>query len=111
MRSAKMSANPRAVYDEVAAKLAATTPATPGKMFGFPVLKSNGKVFAGFYQDSMVFKLDGLARAEALSLTGARIFHPTGWRSMKEWVEVPAEHAEKWGELALQAQACVATNG
>ena len=68
-----------------------------------PCLKDRGKAFAGYYNGSMVFKLGAPRHAEALALAGARLFDPSGRRPMKEWVEVPAEHASRWLELARDA--------
>lgn len=99
-----MPSDPRAVYDAVASDITATTPATTGQMFGMPCLKNEGKMFAGFYEGAMVFKLDNPRHDEALALRGARLFDPSGrGRPMKEWVEVPAEHSSMWPELALDA--------
>ena len=99
-----MSTDPKAQYDEVADEIAATSPATLGKMFGMPCLKINGKAFAGFYEGAMVFKLTAPQHMEALALSGAQLFDPSGrGRPMKEWVEVPGEHASRWLELARAA--------
>ena len=74
------------------------------KMFGMPSLKVAGKLFAGVYGASMVFKLGGDAHAMALKLKGAEIFDPSGMgRAMKEWVVVPSAHAQRWKDLAGQA--------
>ena len=54
----------------------------------------------------MVFKLpDAEARGRALELDGAHLFDPMGGRPMKEWVQVPAAHVERWTELAVLALA------
>ena len=99
-----MPTDPRAEYDAVAGELTATSSAITGKMFGMPCLKNNGKAFAGFYQGAMVFKLKAPRHGEALALSGARLFDPSGLgRPMKEWVEVPAEHASSWLEFARDA--------
>jgi len=99
-----MSIDSRNNYDAVASEITATSSATSGKMFGMPCLKHNGKAFAGFYQGAMVFKLRAPQHAEALALPGARLFDPSGrGRPMKEWVEVPGEHASRWLELAREA--------
>lgn len=96
--------DPRTLYDAVATELAATSPTKISKMFGMPCLKnSHGKAFAGFHQGTMVFKLASPQHAEALALSGAHLFDPMEGRPMKEWVEVPAEHASKWLELARAA--------
>ena len=99
-----MSTDPRAQYDAVVAELAATSSTITGKMFGMPCLKNNGKTFAGFYQGAMVFKLPVSWHTEALALSGAHVFNPSGrGRPMREWVEVPVEHASRWLELAREA--------
>src|SRR5947209_20428681 len=99
-----MSTDPRAEYDAVAGEVTATSSAITGQMFGMPCLKNNGKAFAGFYQNAMVFKLGAPRHAEALALSGALLFDPSGrGRPMKEWVVVPVEHASRWPELAQEA--------
>lgn len=100
-----MSSDPSSEYGEVAAEITATSPAITSKMFGMPCLKnSNGKAFAGYYQGAMTFKLGAPTHGEALALPGARLFDPSGMgRPMKEWVEVPSEHASRWLELAREA--------
>ena len=100
-----MSKDPRAEYDKIVAEITSTSPSTSGKMFGVPILKNDlGKAFAGYYRGAMTFKLTGSQHAEALGLAGARLFDPSGQgRPMKEWVEVPADHAERWLDLAWAA--------
>lgn len=99
-----MTIDPRSAYDAVATELAATSSTTSGKMFGMPCLKNNGKAFAGYYEGAMVFKLTPPQHTEALNLSGARLFDPSDrGRPMKEWVEVPVEHASRWSEFARAA--------
>jgi hypothetical protein len=100
-----MPADPRGLYDEVVAELVTTAPVKSGKMFGMPCLKHNesGKAFAGYYEETMVFKLTGEQHGKALRLWGAHLFDPMGSRPMKQWVAVPAEHASRWAELAREA--------
>ena len=68
-----------------------------------PCLKVRGKVFAGFHQGAMVFKLDGAAHAAALALPGARPFDPGMGRRMRQWIEVPAEGSDRWLALGREA--------
>jgi hypothetical protein len=78
------------------------------KMMGMPAIKAGGKLVGGFVPsaDAMVFKLpDAEAREHALSLEGAALFDPMGGRPMREWVQVPAAHADAWASLAVQALA------
>ena len=100
-----MSPDPRSEYSRVSAELMASAPVTSGKMFGVPCLKNEvGKAFAVFHEGAMVFKLAAPAHAEALSLPGSRLFDPSGrGRPMKEWVQVPGEHATRWSDLAREA--------
>jgi hypothetical protein len=102
-----MTEEGRAQYDAIALSLSSL--ATSSQMFGMPALKVGTKAFAGFHHGSMVFKLRGDAHAEALSLPGSRLFDPSGrGRPMREWVEVPAEHAAQWPDFAEQALQYVA---
>src|SRR4051794_23294871 len=100
-----MTTNHETTYQAIAADFASSSPATStGKMFGMPCIKNDGKAFAGYYNGAMVFKLTAPEHAEALSLSGARLFDPSGMgRAMKEWVEVPAEHTSRWAELGRAA--------
>lgn len=73
-------------------------------MFGKPYFKIRNKAFVAFFQDEMVFKLDGDAHAQALALDGAHLFDPAGnGRAMKQWVQVPFAHQQVWDGLAQQA--------
>ena len=100
-----MSLEPQAEYEAVVSEMMATSPTSSGKMFGMPCLKnSNGKAFAGFFEGEMVFKLGDANHAEALALSGARLFDPSErGRPMKEWVVVPIEHVSRWLEFARNA--------
>ncbi len=96
--------SPEERFDEIADDLAAQNDDVElGKMFGMPTIKKAGKAAAGFWRDSMVFKLtDPATREQALAIDGAEQFDPMGGRPMKEWVVVPASHADRWAELAGQ---------
>ncbi len=75
-----------------------------GKMFGKLCLKFEGKAFAAFFKEEMVFKLKGVDHEEALKLKGAQLFDPSGkGRPMKEWVQVPFVYRAEWKELAEKA--------
>ena len=94
----------RAEYDAIVADLCATAAVTSGQAFGMPCLKHAGKVFAGFRQEGMVFKLGGAEHAAALALAGAHLFGPGGsGRLWKEWVAVPSAHAARWPALTREA--------
>ena len=94
-------------YEAVAAGLAPHG-VQASSMFGMPTLKLNGKAVAGLYGDAMTFKLSGEGHADALRLTGAHPFDPSGMgRPMKAWVVVPVEHAAEWERLAALALAAI----
>ncbi|GAX57504.1 hypothetical protein SO3561_09074 [Streptomyces olivochromogenes] len=66
----------------------------------------DGKAFACLKGDDLAFKLgDGTpAHAEALALSGAELFDPSGnHRPFKDWVAVPCTHAAQWLRLAESA--------
>jgi len=78
--------------------------AEQSQMFGKPCFKINGKAFCCFFENCMVFKLGGEEHEGALKLKGSKLFDPSGkGRAMKEWVQVPHLHAEKWKKLAKDA--------
>ncbi|MGZ8563577.1 MAG: hypothetical protein ACXWWU_08160 [Candidatus Limnocylindria bacterium] len=94
-------------YEAVAAELAARG-VKASSMFGMPTLKLDGKAIGGLYGDAMTFKLSGQGHADALRLSGAHPFDPSGMgRPMKAWVVVPLAHASEWGQLAELALAAV----
>lgn len=92
-------------FDEIAQELAFKDgDVAPGKMFGMPCIKVNGKAFAGLHHREMVFKLTGNAHVKALNLDGACLFDPAHMgRPMKEWVQVPFANADLWREFAESA--------
>jgi hypothetical protein len=78
--------------------------AEQSQMFGKPCFKINGKAFICFFNGEMVFKLTGAAHKEALSMDGSQLFDPSGKkRPMKEWVQVPYSHKDKWPKYAKAA--------
>jgi len=85
--------------------------AEQSQMFGKPCYKINGKAFACFFQNEMVFKLSGDTHKEAIGLKGAQLFDPAGkGRAMKEWVQVPFAHSAKWEQYAKEAAKYVKDN-
>jgi hypothetical protein len=91
-------------YEQIAGDLVARGLAGRAKMFGMPSLKARGKAIGGFFNGDMVFKLtDEASRSAALALEEAHPFDPMGGRPMKEWVQVPAAHADEWPRLAEEA--------
>lgn len=104
MAKAKPASRSAAEYDAIAAALTKKGSVEASQMFGMPTLKVKGKAFAGLFKDAMVFKLKGVHHAAALALSGAKLFDPMGGRPMKEWVQVPKQHASAWVKLAERAR-------
>lgn len=74
------------------------------QMFGKPCFKINKKAFVAFFEDAMVFKLEGELHQDALSLDGSKLFDPSGKnRPMKAWVQVPFHYKEHWANFATGA--------
>lgn len=81
-----------------------TLKAEMSQMFGKPALKVKGKAFSCFFQECMVFKLEGDVHAAAMKLKGSELFDPSGkGRAMKEWVQVTYANKDNWTELAKAA--------
>jgi hypothetical protein len=60
--------------------------AKPGKMFGFPAYKVNGKLAVGLFETGIVAKV-GPARVQQLvGKPGIESFEPMQGRVWKEWV-------------------------
>ena len=101
-------ANKEKLFTAIGKKLKA---AEQSQMFGKPCFKINGKAFACFFQDEMVFKLTDDAHKEALSLDGSQLFDPSGKkRPMKEWVQVPFTYAVQWEKFAKESLKYVKEN-
>ena len=74
------------------------------QMFGKPCFKVNKKAFVCFFEDAMVFKLEGEAHADAMSLDGAILFDPSKkGRAMKAWVQLPYHYKNDWKRFATAA--------
>ncbi|MBI1804941.1 MAG: hypothetical protein HY033_12275 [Ignavibacteriae bacterium] len=91
------------LFHRIAAEL---SDAREGKMFGALCMKApNGKAAAIFWKDSVMFKLAGRAKQEALNLDSAQIgVHLyDSHRPMKGWVQIPFKHSAKWKRYAKSA--------
>ncbi|TAN01725.1 MAG: hypothetical protein EPN39_01475 [Chitinophagaceae bacterium] len=79
-----------------------------GKMFGSLCMKTpNGKSAAMFWKDNIVVKLSKELSEEALSLEGTKLFEPMEGKPMKEWVQIPFKHKDKWKKFAIISVASV----
>src|SRR5690242_7368905 len=100
MLRARMTPEQR--YQQVVEGLAGRG-ARAATMFGMPSVKdAAGKAFAGLRGEDLVCRLgrDTAAHAQALALTGAHLFDPSGMgRPMKDWVCIPVAHAAHWADF------------
>ena len=102
----------RAAYNTIGQDLAERHETTLGQLFSKPCLKLNGKAFAAFFQDEMVFKL-GQAEVSLLKekYIGSVNWDPSGKnRAMKDWIQIPSEFDEGWDALAMNAMEYVESN-
>ncbi|MEQ8535830.1 MAG: hypothetical protein RIB86_28490 [Imperialibacter sp.] len=85
--------------------------AKKSKMFGAICVKApNGKAAFMAWKDNLVFKLEGEAQNEALSLDGCEVFRPMPERPpMGGWIRVPVDYENKWPALAAKSLAYVKT--
>ncbi len=73
--------------------------AKPGKMFGMPAYKVNGKLAAAMFENGVVIKL-GAPRTAALVGTGSiQPFEPLPGRVWKEWVVLTGDLSAQRGLL------------
>src|SRR6185437_5298667 len=99
-------------YDTLVEIMEDTGEAKASKMFGMPCIKNNkGKDFAGYYNGDATFKLPQNIIQQWLGNKGAKLFDPMGSRPMKEWLQLSAEHASHWPELAKEAMKYVKESG
>lgn len=80
------------------------------KMFGKYGVAVNGNVFLCLFNGDFVFKMNGDAHANALKISGAALWDPSGMkRPMKEWVQVPEKNKKEFEKLAEEALKYVST--
>jgi hypothetical protein len=91
-------------YDNLVTDMEASGEAKASKMFGMPCLMNEkGKAFAGFFNGFVTFKLPEDTVKGWLKNKGAKNFDPGSGRPMKEWLQLPADYAEYWPEIAKEA--------
>ena len=71
----------------------------PKPMFGCPAYFTNGNLFAGVWQSSLMLRLPEDGRAEARALGGGP-FEPMAGRPMKEYVVLPPAVLDDPGVLS-----------
>jgi hypothetical protein len=75
-----------------------------GNMMRSPAISFRSKVFAFYYQEQMVFKLDAKAPSTRLEFPGSEFLNPFKNKPpMKGWLVIPARHHHQWSQLAQEA--------
>ncbi len=77
---------------------------TLGKMMSSPGLQCQGKVFAFYYDQKMVFKLGRDFQPESFGIHEYSLLAPFKTKPpMVDWFEIPATEQQRWEELATCA--------
>jgi len=76
------------------------------KMFGYPCVFTNGRMFAGLHQNSLILRLNPKDYEEFLKIKGAVPFEPMPGRKMGTFVSVPppmfaTEELREWLKRAF----------
>tara|TARA_R110002072_G_scaffold18981_1_gene70226 strand:- start:1907 stop:2221 length:315 start_codon:yes stop_codon:yes gene_type:complete len=96
---------PKELYLEIGEQMKQNHGCQTGQMFGKPCLKTNGKAFAAFFKEQMVFKIGAEEIKEIKEkYPSSKNWDPSGKnRAMKDWLQVPNEFQDDWESLATQA--------
>lgn len=106
-----MSKTPEAVFQRLVEAQVGRPLISVGRMFGAPVLKVQGKVFAMLVKGRLVVKLP---RPRVDDLIASRLgepFDPGHGKPSKEWVAVEATASNRWRRLVDEAREFVAPIG
>ncbi|CAM2906258.1 hypothetical protein PASE110613_07090 [Paenibacillus sediminis] len=95
---------PISVYNDIEEEMIKAHHVERGQLFGKKCLKYEGRAFAAFFQDDMVFKLKGHVHKQALKLEESKLWDPSGKNiPMKDWIQVGNKHMSDWRQLANYA--------
>ena len=104
-----MSKTPEATFQRLVEAHVGRPEISVGRMFGSPVLKMRGKVFAMLVKGRLVVKLP---RGRVDKLLASRLgepFDPGHGKPSKEWVAVDAKASVRWESLVDEARDFVAS--
>lgn len=107
MTDAEAVARAHDIFDPIAAEYLSRPGVDFGSMFGSEGLRIRGKVFAFVgYRGSLVVKVPA-ARADALESAGDGERMEMRGRTMKEWVVLDPDRADRWAPVTAEAFAYV----
>ena len=105
-------AEAREIFERLADRFRAEHSVTEGTGFGSnPGLRVRGKIFAMLAHGALVVKLPADRVTGLVDEGVAERFDAGKERPMREWAEVPAEHADRWDALAGEAFEFVGSPG
>ncbi|MCB9187209.1 MAG: hypothetical protein H6601_10785 [Flavobacteriales bacterium] len=95
---------PEQKFESVAEELAQHAGVTLGKMMSSPGIQFNGKNFAFFYQDQMVFRLGREWKPEENGIRDWKHLSPFKKKApLYDWYCITAKDADLWPNLASKA--------
>jgi hypothetical protein len=101
--SAEDADRAHAIFDPIAAEYLERPGVDIGPMFGSEGLRVRGKVFAFVgYKGALVVKVPA-ARADEIEAAGDGERMRMRGRTMREWVVVPVDRADRWAPLTADA--------
>ena len=84
-------------FEDLASHFASNDTVTEAKWFGKRCISVNGKAFAVLFGEDIAYKLTPDDLAEALEITGTKLFDPRGkGNPFKEWAQIPVNESDKW---------------
>jgi TfoX/Sxy family transcriptional regulator of competence genes len=100
----KFTPAPEAVIPIFDTGIASVPQAERRKMFGYPCAFVHGQMLCGVFADRIMLRLSEPDRTEFLKLPGARTFEVMPGRSMREYVELPAQVVNSPAEFSRWLQ-------
>lgn len=90
-------------FEIVSKEMINTHLSSSGEIYGKPCLKADGKAYALYADDMMVFKLGTPAvKTLVADYKGASAWN-SGEKVLNDWLAVPAAFSNSWSTLALKA--------
>jgi len=99
-----VSQTPEAIFQRLVQAHAGRPEISVGRMFGSPVLKMRGKVFAMLVKGRLVVKLPRGRVDKLLASRLGEAFDPGHGKPSKEWVAVDPNMSRRWGPLVEEAR-------
>lgn len=96
--------NVRSRFESICAYLGKAHEARTSEVRGRRCVGIAGATFMAVHGSGVGFRLHGRAFRQAVTLPGARLWHPIDPnRTAPGWVLVPSQHAWRWDRLAIDA--------